>query len=291
MNSLYGKFGQRTEVWEAIEEDAIEEDGVYKYVDTENKKVSYIRIIGGRKEMKVGREISTNSFIAISSEITANARMLLYNLILSAGKENVLYCDTDSLFVNEEGLRRLQNYTGDDLGELKLDKYFESIYIYNLKHYEGIVNNEEIVKLKGVKKNAIRIDENKYKQKQFMRFRGLLKERIFDGVIIKDVIKEVKGKYRKGIVFSDGTIMPFVLHEEEKRYDDVDINELQKEYVKQLKREILKQGGISSSDYENIPGHLKRKRGFSFDVISDILSIDSEELYNILTSNNLKKGG
>lgn len=75
--------------------------------------------------MQVGHDVFTlgemteseNSLPQITGYITAMCRVRLLSLIESAGWENVLYVDTDSLIVNALGNRRLQTRTaGTDTG-------------------------------------------------------------------------------------------------------------------------------------------------------------------------------
>ena len=286
MNSLYGKFGQKSEIWEEVELEY--DNGIYDYIEvTEDgeRKRTMIRSLHGITEIKTGEQLSINSFPGISSEVTANARMYLWQLINIAGKENVLYCDTDSLFVTEEGYKNLQGFVGSELGMLKLEKVFKVLRIHGLKDYEGItIDGKELIKLKGIKYSAVKISENEYKQLQFTKFRTLMRLREFNGVIVREITKKVKREYKKGIVF-DNVIMPFVLgyseNDELDYYKEILHNEM-REFKQKLNNLILSQGGISTSDYEKIPRNLKRKSGFSFDVISDLLNIDSEKLYEYI---------
>lgn len=286
MNSLYGKFGQKSEIWEEVELEY--DNGIYEYIEvTEDgeRKRTMIRSLHGITEIKTGEQLSINSFPGISSEVTANARMYLWQLINIAGKENVLYCDTDSLFVTEEGYKNLQGFVGSELGMLKLEKVFKVLRIHGLKDYEGItIDGKELIKLKGIKYSAVKISENEYKQLQFTKFRTLMRLREFNGVIVREITKKVKREYKKGIVF-DNVIMPFVLgyseNDELDYYKEILHNEM-REFKQKLNNLILSQGGISTSDYEKIPRNLKRKSGFSFDVISDLLNIDSEKLYEYI---------
>ena len=54
-------------------------------------------------------KIGIGAFVRIASYITSLARLNLYNAARKAGVKNVYYCDTDSLYVNDEGMDRLTN--------------------------------------------------------------------------------------------------------------------------------------------------------------------------------------
>jgi len=99
MNNLYGKLGQKNEVFMKIGESPTEEWKSIRYYDMDTKQWKYWRVLGKTIEEKVGFVEASNSFVAIPSFVTAYARCYLWELIEKAGEENVLYMDTDSLFV------------------------------------------------------------------------------------------------------------------------------------------------------------------------------------------------
>ncbi|GAJ21876.1 unnamed protein product, partial [marine sediment metagenome] len=109
LNSLYGKFGQKAEVWEKIGEASGEPDRIETCYLSGRNSPSSIRYLLGEIFECVGIEESFNSFPAIASHVTAYGRMYLYELMKQAGRENVFYCDTDSLIVNEAGRSKLSN--------------------------------------------------------------------------------------------------------------------------------------------------------------------------------------
>jgi len=211
MNSLYGKFGQKNENLVLIGKTDVDENVIYRYYDAEEKKWKYYAVIDHKIYIKQGYVEAYNSFVAIASFVTAYARCVLWDYIEKAGLENVLYCDTDSLFVTSEGYKRLQPFISDtELGKLKIEKVSDRIRINGAKDYEFAGE----VKLKGVKKDAKKIDENTFEQIQFVRTRGnLLKHRV-KGVVLKVVRKRLNRQYDKGEVTPSGWVKPYFLWEE-----------------------------------------------------------------------------
>ncbi|RLI98002.1 MAG: hypothetical protein DRP00_02945, partial [Candidatus Aenigmatarchaeota archaeon] len=69
----------------------------------------------------------------------------------------------------------------------------------------------EEVKRKGVKKDAVEIAPNKFKQLQFERLRTAWRNGRVNEVIVKEQIKELKQEYQKGIVTESGRVIPFRL--------------------------------------------------------------------------------
>jgi DNA polymerase elongation subunit (family B) len=128
LNSLYGKFGQKSNHWEKVGEADPTEVKLERIYDVDTKKFITVKIFGGgifrKNDLEEGENESFYSFPAIASHVTSYARMLLWKYIETAGIENVYYTDTDSLFVNLEGYKNLEkaNYLNEDtLGLLKLE--------------------------------------------------------------------------------------------------------------------------------------------------------------------------
>jgi len=211
MNSLYGKFGQRNENLVYVGEAKTKENIILRYYDTVEKKWKYFMAIDGKVYTKKGYVEAFDSFVAIASFVTAYARCVLWKYMEKAGLENVLYVDTDSLFVNHIGYERLKPYISDtELGKLKIEKQDTRITIHGAKDYEFGGS----IKLKGIKKSAKKVDNNTYEQIQFIRTRGnLLKYRV-KGVLLKVVRKKLNRNYDKGEVTSSGWVKPYYLNEE-----------------------------------------------------------------------------
>jgi len=211
LNSLYGKFGEKKEEYKEV---GFTEKGHYEIIrvyDMDNKKWIYRKIINGKVFEKVGFEEGFNSFVAVASFTSSYARTYLWELMEKAGLENIYYCDTDSLFTNESGYKNLMGYIDNkELGKLKIEEITDYLDIRGCKDYT--FNTE--IKRKGIRKDAINIGHNKFKQIQFIKMRGNLLKYREDGVIIKTIIKEIKSEYDKGIIKETGRVIPLLLNEE-----------------------------------------------------------------------------
>lgn len=207
LNSLYGKFGQRTEEWKYVCDDATRDYDWWQEYDYQDKKVYTYRCINHRVEVSTGYHEGFNSLVAIAAEVTANARLYLWDLISLAGVNNVFYCDTDSLIVTEAGMAYLSGFIHPtELGKLKIVASADNISIHNLKDYSF----GGLVKIKGVRRDAEMIEYNKYKQLQSIGIKSGLHNRDINRVIWRAVIKELKRDYTKGEVLPDGRVKPFV---------------------------------------------------------------------------------
>ncbi len=210
LNSLYGKFGQKADVWEKIGDCPDEPDRVEICFNSVNGRVSQIRYLLGEVFELTGYKESFNSFPGIASHVAAYARMTLYELMRAAGSGNYLYCDTDSLFVNKRGLTRLATFLDDTrLGALKIQDQTTSLIIRGVKDYT--FGGREVIK--GIRKNAERIAEGLYSQELWPSFKGLLRRGETDTYTISRVTKQLTRKYTKGTINEDSSISPLILDE------------------------------------------------------------------------------
>lgn len=208
LNSLYGKFGQRNEVFEEIGYDETAQDGIVIEIDAQTGQRRKYRIINGRVEVSKGLEEGFNSFPAIAAHITADARMKLYGYIEQAGWENVYYCDTDSLFVNDVGFANLsKSIMVGRLGALSVVKETSNLVIRGLKDY--VFGSEEVIK--GIRKDAVKISDSVYIQTQFEGLRGSISKGRLNAMITRQVQKRLSRKYHKGNVTNTGWVKPFAL--------------------------------------------------------------------------------
>ena len=210
LNSLYGKFGQKADVWKKIGECPDEPDRIELCFDRMSGERGQLRYLLGEIFEFTGFEESFNSFPAIAAHVTAYARLYLWQLMQQTGKENYFYCDTDSLIINEVGLCKLQNRIDNiKLGSLKLVENTHHLIIRGLKDYS--INARHVIK--GVRKNAVKIADGIYEQEQWPSFKGVLRTSESGTYTVKKVTKVLNRKYKKGEVMSDGSIQPLLLSE------------------------------------------------------------------------------
>jgi hypothetical protein len=210
MNSLYGKFGQRSEQWEKVPNELGDKDGEYTLFDDEKSQWLRYVVIATERWNILGRVESYSSFTAIAAHITAAARMNLWSLILRAGRSNVFYVDTDSLIVNAAGYAALSDVLDDSaLGMLKLEYATQTLTIQSPKEYSTDLERKH----KGIRKDAQQLSACSYRQDQWEGLRGAIAAGMTDRVRIKPVIKVLSRQYRKGIVQSSGAVTPVVMGE------------------------------------------------------------------------------
>lgn len=210
MNSLYGKFGQSGRVFSEIGQADVPAFTTWIEKDLETGEIYKVRQIATLLQRMDNEGESTNSSPAIAAHVTSAGRVLLEHYIERAGAQNTYYCDTDSLMVNTAGRIRLDSFTkGDELGLLKLEHSIDKAEIWGAKDY--VLDGASTIK--GVRKNAVRIDENTWEQDTFRGFKGMLRDGDHDHMLIKRTVKHLSREYHKGTIEGVGRILPLTFNE------------------------------------------------------------------------------
>ena len=210
LNSFYGKFGQNGRKYERIGTTPDDKIIVWNEYDVETGVTHKMRQYANVVECQAELAESLESHPAIAAHVTANARMLLWEFICIAGRENVYYTDTDSLLVNVEGYANLISLLSDTkLGCLKLEKTITSATIYGPKDYVF----GDIVKRKGISPKAIEIAPGVFEQDQFPSFKGLLRRGDLDTYFIRRITKHLTRQYQKGMVTVWGDVLPHIFNQ------------------------------------------------------------------------------
>ena len=207
LNSLYGKFGQKAEEWTLIGKCPDEPDREELIFNTNGKRVTKLRYLMGELWELTGHDESFDSFPAIAAHVTAYGRMYLWGLMQKAGSGNYFYCDTDSLIVNDEGLRRLKSMVNaTELGGIKIEKVHNSLTIKGLKDY--VTADKRVIK--GIRKSAVEISDGVFRQELWPSFKGLLRNGQTDSYTVTHVTKRLTREYTKGTVTDSGFVVPLV---------------------------------------------------------------------------------
>jgi len=210
LNSLYGKFGQKADIWEKIGLCPDEPDRVEVCYKAGSNRPYKIRYLLGEIFESTGTVEAFNSFPAISSHVTAYARMYFYQIMNIAKTPNYFYCDTDSLIVNETGFSNLYPLLNKTkLGYLKLEESTSFVNIRGLKDYSTASKTV----LKGIRKSAVQVSPMVYSQERWPSFKGLLRSLDVNTYTISTITKTLSRIYTKGTVLSSGFVRPFVLSE------------------------------------------------------------------------------
>lgn len=235
LNSLYGKFGMKGYDWVDWSRNAIEDYYLYHGLECPHEYLApdyqpmisqfttdhqfkgiphktQLRYLGGTLQLKFPTGEHSESFCAVAAFVTSYARSVLRQLISIAGPNQTLYCDTDSVFVTNRGYQRLKaakQVQQTTLGKLKWESSSCRWSFYGPKDYSF----GDVVKLKGIKANAKRINANTFEQVQFEGLRSVLRRGGKAYIDITTIHKTNKRIINKGVLGNDGWVSPIILHE------------------------------------------------------------------------------
>lgn len=208
-NSLYGKTGQRSIIWERWGADAMRAVerahglpvGALAYVERHPPTLrrmegTYITAVQGVTlrirdywgylEVQVDRGESRDSVPSIAAHVTSLARLLLREMQRAAGARHWFYSDTDSLWVDDVGLKHLcdlGHVASDTPGKLSVRHEYTSFIIHSAKDY--VADGE--VTLKGVRADAEWLDARTVRQDTYPGAVGMMENASKPGVLVRKV--------------------------------------------------------------------------------------------------------
>lgn len=207
-NSLYGKFGQKHV---NCEFEPYEGDARYYRTETFDfvKGGSVVESwLMNTHIIQWGEGVSDTSFTAVAAHITENARLELWELMESVGRERVIYCDTDSIKIRTSDIPHMRwDQTPGALGAVKIENQSERLFIGGAKNYL----TENTRHIKGVPSGAREIAEGLYAFDSFSRQATHLRSSQIVGVKVEGVTRYIKSDYDKGTIMPDGRVIPFTL--------------------------------------------------------------------------------
>ena len=209
LNSLYGKFGQKSSVT-IYQGEVVLKDSFRRLIWQVQEQRYYIhQVFYGLEQMIQLREVEgLNSVPSICGHVTDYARMYLWQLIEKAGRSNCYYCDTDSLIVNGKGVKRLTKLMATDLiGMLKIEDIAEQMEIRGAKNYTF----GDKRKIKGIPSKAVLQKDGSYKFIHFPTAMSELRDGLKEDYRIETRSKKLTGEYTKGVVLKSGRVRPFSL--------------------------------------------------------------------------------
>ena len=208
MNSLYGKLAQRRPV--ILSEREIDECDYYRkeIYDMETRGMIITTRLFHRETVTAGDEIVPGAVVSIPAHITEYGRMLQYDIQEKVGRREVLYCDTDSIFIPERPPDALAYpVEKGTIGALSKKWSSEKLVLWGAKDYE----TDDSVILKGVPNSAEQIGPRMWQYNFWPGQRTHMSERIDDRYMLKEVVKHANSTYDKGRINDDGSISPWVL--------------------------------------------------------------------------------
>jgi len=208
LNAFYGKWGQRNAVYETRKATHGEETGIQTVISSADGRRESRLCMGGKIWIKTGEVLAPHTSYPLASWITSAARIRLWELIKTVGREHVYYCDTDSVFVDQSGYNNVKHLIESNvLGKLELKEVGTELTIHGAKDYVL----DGVIKLKGVPRKAIEIEPGMYEYVTFEGVRTRFRTGNVGQVAQKTVTKVLSREYQKGLVQASGWVQPFCL--------------------------------------------------------------------------------
>lgn len=157
--ALIGRFATQYQDWELLGHDPVERVLTGRMHDTRTGENSEFMQIGHEIHVMTGLTESDDSCPQVTSYVMSLARVQLWDAVIAAGRENVLYMDTDSIVVNAVGNRNMENATRAGRFEgLRVKGRHRGYEIYGPR--AAIIGGE--TKLSGVPRNSTRTSASQW---------------------------------------------------------------------------------------------------------------------------------
>jgi hypothetical protein len=203
LNSTYGKFAQKLNPIKIISKEQLTDKHYDDYIIKSNKDRSVFYLEAKNKELKHYKNFIMPFW---SSYVTAYSRLHLYNYLEKLDKNELIYCDTDSIITNKHFP------VSDKLGDLKLETKMKLSTFVKPKFYCYITDkNKPIIKLKGgrIVDKEKDINELDFSLKDYNDFKRILidkKIKYISFIKLGTSLRFGKPHLRKNIIEKDITI-------------------------------------------------------------------------------------
>jgi len=208
LNSLYGKFGQRTPEWLDRPDvlPPIPWGGFLDY-DRSASRLDQYRAIGWHCQQLVSRGEHNQAFPAIAAFVTAHGRERMRQFRSIAGAGNYYYQGVDSLFVSAHGLAALKKagyVESCTLGKLRIEETADSAYFHGHNHYR--IGEHRVIA--SIKRGATLLKDAEYQQDEFDHLSSTIERGPDNGVLVRRVVRKLSGPPIAGTVDRFGWVKP-----------------------------------------------------------------------------------
>lgn len=211
LNSLQGKFAQRTPVWETDSKiDVIRPWTTFPYRNPDTHQISPARSVGWLGQRVVQRRDKKHAFPAISAYICAYARSYMRGFRSHIPPSVVFYQDTDSLMLDAShdvtsGSNPLP--ISNDMGGFRQIGVYKSVIFRGPKNYE--TDSKRVVA--GIKESDLRIGESHYVGSRIERTSAVVSREPDCTIREKTQHFDTPGTCNEGGYGDDGWSYPLIL--------------------------------------------------------------------------------
>lgn len=207
-NSLYGKFAQKKMIKDEYDEYTGREYWREDVLNIDTGEMTIITNLMNKCIVQYSEGESDESFPAIAAHITEDARLILWDIMNYVGRVNVLYCDTDSVWMRDRDIEwGWRNISVTYLGALKIQQRTDRLYIGGAKNYR----TDKSRHIKGIPGSAVEVEPGVFTFEVFRRQDSHLRAGRIAGAMTGSMTRTLRQVYDKGVVHADGSVTPFVL--------------------------------------------------------------------------------
>lgn len=208
-NSLWGRFAQRVKRW-VNDADVITKNPWDDWFEKERETAitTHCRSIGWLGQRYVVGGYSHDACPAITAFIVSAGRIMLWNIMQAVRSGRILYCATDSLFVDERGYDELLNAGAvgyEQPGRLKLVAVHDWVTFRGIHDYTTPNSSTVAGKPLGATGSA----EMGWSWSSYEKPQGSLKRKERPGPNLVPHTRAATGVYTHGTVRGDGSVKPF----------------------------------------------------------------------------------
>ena len=205
---VVGKAGQRSRQLVPANQVAQKVWGEYLHQESRDATPRRMVAVNG-----VAYEIDTsgepeNALPSLAGYITSVARVWLYNLIKTVGRDNVVYCDTDGIIVNREGADRLEEARARGA---MLPMEIKGAYRRVIAWGPQDVELDDTHVIKGLPSKATRTGPDTFELRHFTTWSEAMAAGRLDRVTVTTRTIRYRRLYKRGWLLDDGRVWPLVL--------------------------------------------------------------------------------
>lgn len=209
--SLIGRFGMRYPIYEEAWHNERVDWRRELYLDLDLGRVSHLMQFGHSVYICTDTRASNDYLPQVMSAIMAECRVRLWRAMRVAGLENVVYCDTDSLFVTRPGDSRLRQALGTgELWPMRQKRYHDRLWIGGPRQ----VLSDGRPRVAGLPRGAVRLSKKTYEAEVWESFPVALEHGRIDSVLVRRRRFRLRGRDTRRAHLRGGATAPVELHDD-----------------------------------------------------------------------------
>ncbi len=206
--TLIGKFASKYSTWETFGTGIDNQISIVPMGDHDTKAIEHLLFLGTTCYIETDEQYGNDAMPSITSSIMAECRVRLWQLMMIAGLEHVVYVDTDSLITDRIGSRALVRASEVRAAySLRRKRLMQSLTIKGPRQY--IVNGDYI--WAGVPKGTLSHGNNVVTGEIWESFQGAMAHGRADVVQVRPAKWRLKGADSRRVHLPDGSTLPIRL--------------------------------------------------------------------------------